>query len=81
MQVLEKKIAKICHIKKMKSILCQIKFFPKLIIKRLRTLFSPCVSKNVNNEENAKKIERICTFCQKIAKIVNVNMLKPLHYQ
>ena len=81
MQVLEKKIAKICHIKKTKSILCQIKCFPKLIIKRLRKLFSPCVSKDVNNEENAKKIEKICTFCQKIAKIVDVNTLKPLHYQ
>ena len=51
MQVLSKKIAKICHIKKIKAIPWQIKFFGNIFIKPLGTSFGPCVWKDVNNEK------------------------------
>ena len=45
MQVLSKKIAKICHIKKMKAIPWELKIFQYLIIKPFRTFSGQCVWK------------------------------------
>ena len=80
MQVLSE-IAKICHIKKLKAITWQIKFFQLFIIKPVRTFPGHSVWKDVNNEiQNSKKNWTNVHVLSKNAKIRDGKMLKPFHY-